>query len=71
MSQTPSLFEVDDASRPLADRLRPRTLHRPPRTMANAGTGNGLKNSVLSLQGGVHSVGGVPSFNLERVATKE
>lgn len=27
MSQTPSLFEVDDASRPLADRLRPRTLH--------------------------------------------
>lgn len=27
MSQTPSLFEVDDTSRPLADRLRPRTLH--------------------------------------------
>lgn len=26
MSQTPSLFEVDDSSRPLADRLRPRTL---------------------------------------------
>lgn len=26
MSQTPSLFEVDDTSRPLADRLRPRTL---------------------------------------------
>ncbi|ALE06187.1 AAA family ATPase [Arthrobacter sp. ERGS1:01] len=27
MSETPSLFEVDDSSRPLADRLRPRTLH--------------------------------------------
>ena len=27
MSETPSLFDVDDASRPLADRLRPRTLH--------------------------------------------
>jgi putative ATPase len=26
MSETPSLFEVDDTSRPLADRLRPRTL---------------------------------------------
>ncbi|WP_218712340.1 replication-associated recombination protein A [Arthrobacter sp. BF1] len=26
MSDTPSLFEVDDASRPLADRLRPRAL---------------------------------------------
>ena len=26
MSEPPSLFEVDDASRPLADRLRPRTL---------------------------------------------
>ncbi|MDQ0676875.1 putative ATPase [Arthrobacter pascens] len=26
MSETPSLFDVDDASRPLADRLRPRTL---------------------------------------------
>ena len=26
MSETPSLFEVDDASRPLADRLRPHTL---------------------------------------------
>lgn len=27
MSETPSLFEVDDSSRPLADRLRPRALH--------------------------------------------
>lgn len=27
MSDTPSLFEVDDISRPLADRLRPRALH--------------------------------------------
>ncbi|MDY7543058.1 MULTISPECIES: replication-associated recombination protein A [unclassified Cryobacterium] len=27
MSETPSLFDIDDASRPLADRLRPRTLH--------------------------------------------
>jgi putative ATPase len=26
VSETPSLFDVDDASRPLADRLRPRTL---------------------------------------------
>ena len=26
MSETPSLFDVDDDSRPLADRLRPRTL---------------------------------------------
>jgi len=26
MSEAPSLFEIDDASRPLADRLRPRTL---------------------------------------------
>ncbi|MHA7177780.1 hypothetical protein ACX80D_14100 [Arthrobacter sp. Sr24] len=26
MSETPSLFDVDDTSRPLADRLRPRTL---------------------------------------------
>ncbi|TFB87401.1 replication-associated recombination protein A [Cryobacterium algoricola] len=27
MSETPSLFDIDDDSRPLADRLRPRTLH--------------------------------------------
>ncbi|MFT2817423.1 replication-associated recombination protein A [Leifsonia sp. A12D58] len=27
MNDAPSLFDVDDASRPLADRLRPRTLH--------------------------------------------
>lgn len=26
MNDTPSLFEADDAARPLADRLRPRTL---------------------------------------------